>query len=272
MSIKLIAIDVDGTLLDSTGYIQESSIAALLKAKQAGIKIVLATGRNYEETISYADQIGATDYFILFTGGLMIDYQKNILYKELFTYSDGVGALEIINAMSENVYVEIYTDRQLFVKNINCLKDSSLPDDYKAYIARDAVCVSEFEVQELAAEGIQKIFIISSFAESLAAIKDAISKSTDLQTVASLHNAVEILGPGAQKGNALRRLAEHLELNASEVAVIGDSDNDISMFREAGTSIAMGNSSEKARNEADYITADNDNNGISEAITYLLTI
>lgn len=270
MNIKLIAIDIDGTLLDSAGNIQESTKVALAEIQKMGVKIVLATGRSYEETIPYARQIGATEYFILFTGGLLIDRCKKVFYKRTFPAEDISQVIEIVNNVERDVYVEVYTEQRLYVKNADCLQYSSLPDAYKSYIDSDAVCVGDFEIEKVADEGLQKIFVGSRYEKPLSMLENRIAKNTNLHFMRYKDNTMEILGEGAEKGKALRILSKHLGFESTEIAVIGDSNNDLSMFDEARISIAMGNGFEKLRAKADFVTASNDNDGINKAIAYIL--
>ncbi|MGX7106838.1 Cof-type HAD-IIB family hydrolase [Hutsoniella sourekii] len=264
--IKLIAIDLDGTLLDSNHNLSEENIKALHFAKNKGVKIVICTGRPYPAMKDFVDQINLNaedDYFITYNGGIIFNARdRNKITENYFTvidlkvWSDEMKRIDLpISAIDiEKVYEpldqgELSQYSKVTPLQINKINFSEIPDDQRFY---KFVCCAEKEVF------VERIKNISPELLGKYSVKQA------------LENSIDITPRNASKGNALAQLSNLLKIEPSNIMAIGDQDNDYSMIAMAGTSVAMGNAIEKIKEAADYITGDNNQSGVAQAIYHYL--
>lgn len=268
MKIKLIAIDIDDTLLSSEGKILPSTKTVLQKALKHGVKVVLCSGRPLPGMRPFLDELGIAgdeQYAINYNGSVIETVSgkvvaetglSNVVYRQIDTYSS-------LNGLPYNVLDrngEIYTSNhdvnritvvQAWENSAGLLirKPSEMPADFGIV---KGVFVGETEKLDQAQSGVQQEF------------------GSENYVVRAADNFLEIMNATADKGKALTKLTETLGLDKSEVMAIGDERNDIPMFDFAGQAVAMGNSSSAAKEHASYLTASNDNDGIAQALNELV--
>lgn len=263
MSIKLIALDTDGTLLNSHGKILTSTKEAVKKALDRGIKVVLCSGRPIAGLQHYMDELGiegSAEYVVTLNGAITRDADDDIITKDLvpssFYRKMTAFALEhqipfnivdvdsrIITSdhdINPMVYVQAYENKAtLYVR-----APEEMPDDLeiaKGCFVGDPDLLNQWEKE------IRKVF------------------GKDLYVVRADDHFIELLNPRVSKGNGLKELCQNLNISSKEVMAVGDERNDISMFSFAGTAVCMGNGSDEAKKRADFITSSNDEDGISKA-------
>lgn len=268
MGIKLIAFDLDGTLLDKQKRISAENLAALDAASDKGILTVPASGRFYpgipaELKKSYGR------YYILGNGMTVYDAVKDVklcsyeisLAETLrfFEYADSIGSFYDCYA-DDNVYISqpIY-DRlpELIVdKNfLNMMYSLRKPvDDLRAWlIARN--------------KPVQKIlFYFTDPEQRLEQLELMPKLYPEYNITTSIYCNAEINSKNADKGKALELLCRKLGISTDETMVLGDELNDIGMFRTAGLRVAMANANDALKAEADYITGSCDESGVAQAI------
>ncbi|HER2919169.1 Cof-type HAD-IIB family hydrolase [Streptococcus pyogenes] len=263
--IQLIAIDLDGTLLNQDKQIPKENITAIQEAAQSGLKIVLCTGRPQSGTRPYFDQLGLTqEEFLIINNGCS-------------TYSSPDWQLR--------------HSKMLKVSDIELLEElsQSFPDIYLALTEENDYLVLEEEVPDLVQEDGDLVFTIVkpvSLAElsdtprlifqamylgekaALDAFERAVRNqlSQSFHVVRSQDNILEILPQGVSKASALKELVEDLGLTADQVMAIGDAPNDIEMLTYAGLGVAMENASAAIKPLADKVTLTNDMAGVAQAI------
>lgn len=265
MSIQLVAIDVDDTLLNSKGKLSSSTITAVKAALAQGVKVVLCSGRPLAGVQLFLDQLGISgddQYVITYNGAITATVAGEVLAKHLVTNQQ---------------YRELTTFAQAHQAGFNVLDTHSV-----IYTAdRDVNPITVVQAwensagllirtpDELPADFEITKGVFGGTAEELDAIEPAVRSTfgDDLYVVRAAANFLEVLNPVVNKGQALRELARKLNLPASDIMAIGDERNDLPMFAFAGTAVAMDNGNPVAKGQADYVTATNDEGGIAQAFT-----
>ena len=262
--IKLVGIDLDGTLFDSKKIISEENKIAIKKAKELGCKVVIATGRplsGVKEVLNELDLIDDSNYVIVYNGGKILNTGTNELifsstikgnevkkvYKQALEFNSNIHAFRK-NEEFVNYRSNIYSDVEI---NINHLEDKII--DFNEIKDED--------------EFIKTMIVDDE--KRLNEIEGLISTElTDNMTVVrSSKIFLEFLNPNVEKGLAILTLAKHLGIKPEETMAIGDAGNDLSMIKEAKIGVAMANASMICKSHANYVTnKDNNNSGVAEAI------
>lgn len=274
MSIRLIAIDMDGTLLSTKNEVSLKTREMLRKAKEKGINIVISTGRIYTSARYYAKLLGINAPIISCNGAFVVDHiTEEVIYENPIEIKDCIRAIKILE--DKNIYFHYYGKKDFFVGNLN--------NSYLYYYKRGGIKnlenqinikVIENHIEFLQKErpSIYKLFILEEDSNKLMELKKIFSEDKNLEISASSSNNMEIMNKNVSKGEALKRLSEKFNINREEVAAIGDSFNDASMLQFAGFPIAMGNSEKYIKDMAKFVTDTNDNDGVAKAIEKLLSL
>ena len=266
--IKLIALDLDGTVLDSRKDISEETRTAVRAARAAGVKVVVATGRIAGEAAIFARELG-TDRDMIVAGGAAIadaETGKNRISKQI---DPETCAAVLDRLQAEPVLLMAYADEKLY----------SRPEDVAEWIAgsgRTEGAAGRHIVMEDVAAAVRaerpcvnKVFVGGS-PEEIGRLADTLQGTAGVHITRSGVDNIEIMPEGAHKGWALRRLAEELGIDIAETLAIGDSANDLEMLRAAGTAVAMANGDAPVLALADYVTDDNDHEGVAKAIYHYI--
>ena len=269
--IRLVATDVDGTLVQSDKTVSPAAVAAIHRAIESGVKVAIASGRSYSEMFEIWEKVPEVRYFICTNGAAIIDKKEDkCLYHEQF---DKAMALDLVRQlMAYGVYVEAYMDHEVV--------GMELPEDKIPYFFNDHVrplilksrrfvpdLLETLESYPLGPEKIQIFFGDRAMEERLIAdFKDA----SDFDVLRSSEGNLEFVMTHNTKGTAVKALAEHWGFSSDEVMTIGDSHNDISMLSYAGVSVAMANSDAVVRSKAKYLTDSNDEDGFAKALNAVL--
>jgi len=267
--IKLIAIDLDGTLLNSQKEISERNRQALLAAKNAGIKVVICTGRPLAAINIYLEQLqlrDAGDYSITFNGGLV---QKNdtgeVIEKALMPLSDVHDLYRLATEL--NIPLDILSDG--LVLQLPTSKDySSLYN-----VLNKLLTFESFELAQLAQDRIYNKAVIAVEENYLnERIKQIPSRFYDrFEIIKTRNNLLEFMPKGITKAYGISLLARDLHIQPEEVMALGDEENDLPMIQYAGLGVAMANAIPAVKQVADQVTATNDQDGVAQAIeTYVL--
>lgn len=259
MNIKLFATDLDGTLLNSKGEVTEKNKQAFKEMAEAGVIPTISTGRMYDASRRYAQQLEMDVPIITYNGALI----KSVLGK---VYFEGFINPDVVKSFYEfcrkhNYYYQTYQNDKLYFEVYT--------DKSKAYeksIGVDGFTVGE-KVNELLT-GIPKILIITDNNEQ----SDAVAKHINEVFAGKAHAAksqptyVEIMAPGINKASGLKQLAKTLGIDMQNVMAIGDANNDVPMLKEAGFSAVMGSAKDDVKACGDVVVSDSDHDGVAEAI------
>ncbi|BCZ45483.1 hypothetical protein psyc5s11_15500 [Clostridium gelidum] len=286
--IKLIASDMDGTLIGTNHKISIENIEAIKIAQEKGVKFAIATGRAYEDVKPFLDEYGLKCECVVLNGGEYRDIAGKIV---VGIYIDKSIAAEVLNIMSKyDLAVEIYTDNGYYTTNTKeeTLKGMikraktfhpDVTDSDEIYI--NAINHPHFinmnyitNLEEFLKSDVN-IGKFVSFAESIDEInslKEELNKLDGLAISSSFVTNIEINDVNATKGRILAKVAKRMGIRKEEVAILGDSFNDYSMFVEFPNSFAMENAIPEIKEVAKYITASNSEHGVAKAIYRILDI
>jgi len=253
--IKAVFFDVDGTLVSMESRKIPESAAEALKALHAkGVKIFISTGRHLHEL----DEVRALydfDGYVLLNGQYCLDGECNMLHKLTFSKEDVMGAVE---EAKKNEYPIYFTHGQ--GEFINMLNEDILNICKKLKLEIPAIKNPE---EALNLDIYQLSACLPKEYE-----KNLMGKMKNSQMVTWFPGYVDIIPIGGGKHEGMRKMLEHHGLTMEEAMSFGDGGNDISMIKAAKIGVAMGNASEKVKQEADYVTDTVDNDGIEKALKH----
>ena len=267
MPIKLIAMDLDGTLM-STDHITvtEKTKRSLEKAHDMGIKTVIATGRTLSVTESVLEQVPFIDYVIYSNGAAVYDRCKGENIYSKIMYSDTVDSIiDILE--SYPVYYEVYAEGRPHSEESKAafFKNKDLPQEFlNAYL--EAIENHNSISRYAKNNDIEKINLFYFDGEYYEEIRDALYSLDDVAFTSPVSGDLEMTCMGVNKGEALKGMCETLGISPDEVMAFGDADNDIEMLKFAKYGVAMANASQVCKDAAAYETLSNGEDGIAVAI------
>lgn len=270
--IDLIALDLDGTLLDSEKCLSSRNREAMIQCIQRGIQIVPATGRALDGIMKEIRTLPGINYAITTNGGSIADLANaQSLNRCTLSNEKALKIFAIIkkyNAMYDPYINGRGVTQPEFIEHMD---QYGLPPVIQKMIraTRDTVPDVIQYVKECGQE-VEKVNIYLSNLEEREVLREEISSIEGIIISSSLCNNLEINAQGATKGNALMWLADYLDIDREATMAFGDGENDVTMLEMAGVGIAMGNGLKVAKQAADEITLTNDEDGVAEAIERLI--
>lgn len=278
MKIKLIALDLDGTLLDSNGIISNKTCDAIKEAIKRGIEIVPATGRNIGLICEEIKAIDGIRYAITSNGAAVIDIREE---RVIFSNFINLDILKRIIDLIKNypIVIELYADGHAYVDRdvFDNPEKYNLNENQIHLMAYNHILIDNFfnlidESKDTnwikCVEKINIPFLNEDIKKKV--LKNLSDEVNEIKITSSGKDNLEINISSANKGNGLEKLVNILGIRLEEVAAIGDNNNDIEMIEISGLGIAMGNAIDEIKNKAGYVTVDNDKNGAAEAIIKIL--
>ncbi len=259
--IKLIALDVDGTIMDKSYRISDRVKNTISCAVKKGIKVMIATGRMYSATVPTAVELGLKTPLIVYQGSLIKEFHESdrtLLHHYLNT---DISYEVIRDTRKKNVQINAYLDDKLYVETaspilVDYAQRRSIP-----YHTVDCFenCENFLPTKILAMDpDPEKINrLVGEFKEKYSDRLN-ITKSTDY--------FCEFINKKCSKADGIMFLAEKWGIDRAEIMAIGDHDNDREMIDFAGTGVAMGNSHDNLKQAADYVTESVNNDGAALAI------
>ncbi|WP_125153030.1 Cof-type HAD-IIB family hydrolase [Clostridium rectalis] len=254
---KLVAIDIDGTLLNSKHLLDETTIKRVKEVQKSGIKVILVSGRDFIAAKPYMDVLNTKDLLVGLNGCRVYDSGGEIIFSEDLSYNISKEILSICE--EEKLYTVLFIDKNTYVE--------------KKYDFMDVLnyVKGSLEVGKLSLFYKNQIitkFLLVDNNEKLNKIKKRLDNhfGEKINSQFSLPHFLEIFNGKVNKGVMLKKICNLYNINTDEVIAIGDWDNDLSMIEYAGLGIAMENGSENLKIKADYITKSNDNLGVAFAL------
>ncbi|QAS53081.1 Cof-type HAD-IIB family hydrolase [Halobacillus litoralis] len=238
-NIKLIALDLDGTLVNPEGIVSEANKAAVKKAKDLGIHVVLSTGRSLSRCQDIAESLGKSSYIVTINGGEIYDHEFNLVEQNKLEQQH----IERLWELKQEHGLYFWTS------TVQGIYNSQEPFD-----------------QELAEYDWLKFGFDIEDDEIRQVILDELNANEALEITNSSPTNIEVNPVGVNKAAALLKVCGWLELNMDEVMAVGDSMNDMAMIKEAGLGVAMGNAQDALKKEAAFVTASNAEDGVAFAI------
>ncbi len=289
---KLVAIDLDGTLLNSYGEVSEVTKEAIKNATEKGTEIVLASGRPISSVEDLANELQANHYIISGNGAIVYDmYKKETVYDKFLSKEQ---ILNIVKICEENsIYYNIYTENEVLTKSLNYntlfyhSENTHKQEEKRTNIniltdVYDYILKSNDQKYLKVTVCDQSQIVFGSIIRKLRTIEDIdvldvehMSKKiikSGTEEVLVEYCYTEITNKNVNKWTALQYIMEQENISREEVIAIGDNVNDKEMIEEAGLGVAMGNSTEKIKEIADIQTKSNNEDGVFEIIKkYILS-
>jgi Cof subfamily protein (haloacid dehalogenase superfamily) len=256
---KIIAIDIDDTLLNDEHEVSPGTRAAIAEAAAQGTLVTLATGRMYASARKLAKQIELNVPLITYQGALVKNLMDDKVWYERFV-PQGAALLIDEYARANGLHLQLYWDDRLFAREIN--------DKVNSYSKLSKIPYEvEPDFAKLLNQPLPKMLLIDEPAkldEIAPELREMVG--ADVHMTKSKPNFLEFMHAQGTKGCALQHLAAALDCDMAEVIAIGDSWNDREMLEVAGLGVAMGNSVPQLKEIADYVTLSNNEDGIKHVI------
>ena len=259
MAIKLVAMDMDDTLLNAALEISPHNAATIARAVEQGVLVTIATGRMYCSTAPYARKLGLDVPLIVYNGAMIKSgISGEVLYHKLIAEELSREVLAFFR--QHGWYVQSYVDDTLYVEQLNATAKW-----YADFARVEAIALGEPFYTSLGAP--TKILSLAS-AEQVQVMYEAVCREFGerLFVTISKPEFLEMVHPEVSKGRALAFLAAKYGICQEEVLAIGDSGNDLDMIAYAGLGVAMGNAAAAIKQAADVITGANTEDGVALAI------
>lgn len=257
--IKLVAVDMDGTLLNGQHAITPRTADVIRRAVNQGVAVTIATGRMYSSAAPYARQMEMDVPIITYNGAMI----SSALTGERLYHQpiEQESAREIVSLFrGRGWYIQTYIDDVLYIEEAN-----EKSDYYTRMAGVDAVSLG----QELySVQGAPTKMLAIAEPDEICEIAEVVCTRFAGRIGAAVSNPryLEMNQPGINKGTAIAFLADKLHLQREEIMAVGDSQNDLDMITYAGLGVAMGNASDRVKAAAQAVTASNEEDGVAAAI------
>ena len=256
--IKLIATDLDNTLLNSHKKVTRRSIRLLRRCADAGVSFAVATGRSLYSAEAIAGKIGIDHWSICYNGALITDpVTGEVLVSD--SLDESTVRDIVVFCHERGLYMQMYDDNVITVEKL-CLDQHPDPD-LKFAPHRE---IGDFLTHPFFPT--PKILVaVGGRAAEIQAEMEALFGDR-VYIAQSESHLLEIMSPGTDKGAAIRRLAAHLGIEKDEIIALGDNTNDLPLLQNAGTAVAVANSVDVLKNAATYVAEGERDRGFNEAI------
>ena len=270
--IKMIGLDLDGTLLTDKKELTDRTKAALRRAIELGITVLVASGRPWMGVPEELRNFPGMRYALTSNGARSIDTKDDrVIEEHLLSPELALKALAVCGKY--DTLQEVYFDGQGYA-----------PEDQMAYVEKyhrnPSMCeymrktrLPVKDIRKLVEQenrGLDKVQALFADMDERETAWKELEQEKGLELVGSLQYNIEINAAGVNKGTGLVNLGRMLGIRRKEIMAFGDGDNDIAMLREAGFGVAMANADEQVKAAADYITLSNEEEGVAEAIERLV--
>lgn len=256
---KLIAIDLDGTLLADDLTISPDTVKAIQKAVEVGTIVTIATGRMFSSAKQFAQQLGINVPLITYQGAIIKDAnEQEVIYERLISPDIAQKLVEISSV--KNIHLQVYQDDILY----GAVENEKLVDYAEGVMVPYTV---EPDLLKLAEKGFTKALFIEK-PEMIDVLQEELKAlfGNRAHIAKSKPHFLEVTHPEANKGLALLHLAKTLGINQSEIIGIGDNHNDKELIVTAGLGVAMGNAVKEMKDIADFVSLSNNEEGVKHVI------
>src|SRR4051794_15162077 len=265
--MKCFSIDLDGTLLNSTHEISNENLKVLQNLHKQGHSIIFNTGRAFEDVIKFDAIKKMETPIICINGTVLYSKTRDILYEASLPISTYKELFPILKELG--LWIMVYTNQGGFPCRNPEIQDKS-PEEIEHIF-------NDYDYDQILKKDHLKIYKVMAVSredqlEKVDQAKKAIEGKFDLSMASSHLNNIEFTSIDANKGKALIRYQQMMNLHFDEIFAFGDGGNDLAQFEVATTSIAMANAPLHIQQEADVITKTNDENGFAYAVQSLLNM
>ncbi len=257
----LVAVDIDGTLLNSQHRLTENTKRVVQLAVEKGIVLTLSTGRMYQSACAIAAEMGLDVPLITYNGALVKNsISKDVFFQKKISMDISIQTMDRIERAG--IHYQVYTEDALYVPKMT--------EKSRVYAARTGVSIHPLTELNLdQCSGFYKFLVMGDTREldDLMISMEA-ALGGQVRSFKSHPLYLEIVHAEVSKGNALRQLASSLNIGHSRIMAIGDQYNDLDMITFAGLGVAMGNAPDDVKSFAGYVTGTNDEEGAAAAIQH----
>lgn len=267
--IKMIGLDLDGTLLTDKKELTDYTRQVLAQAIEKGVTVLVATGRPVTGIPEELQTFPGMRYALTSNGGRILDLQENrVIYENALSYEMGAAILKIFGEY--DTFKEIYFDGRGFVQQDEVMKVGEYLSNpaMAEYIrtTRRGIASLWDKMEEMKGHEMDKIHALFKSQKERLEARDRILKLGDLSISDSMGTNLEINAPGVNKGMGLLQLGKLLGIKREEIMAFGDGNNDLKMLQTVGFGVAMANGAAEVKEAADYITLSNEEDGVAKAI------
>lgn len=259
LKYKMVALDIDGTLVDKNTKVHTSTIDIIKQIIDKGIIVTLSTGRMFPSAKAIANKFNINYPLIVYNGAEIRDPKDNGFYFSQYLPLD-ISKQIILFCEEYNLYLQFYEGDSIIVKKI--VDETRIDPDLEFAPCKEVGVLLNYDLQPS-----PKMMIVTKPQKTLETENLLLSKFKDkIHVTRSKPYLIEIIHPMVSKSKALEILANNLNIKQKEVIAIGDGDNDVEMIKWAGLGVSVGNGTELLKSYADYITKEEYNLGVEEAI------
>lgn len=266
--IKMIGMDLDGTLLNERKELTAYSRKVLEQAISQGVTVLVATGRPISGVPEELRTFPGMRYALTANGGRILDLKENkVIFESLVSTKSAEKILD--------VFEQYDTLREVYFEGISYVQQEAM-DEIERYVVNPSmqkyIRATKKTVPDVKAKvkemnrGLDKVHAMFANREERRAAWEELAKISDITISSALDNNIEINGKDVNKGKRLLKLGEMLGIQREEIMACGDGLNDLQMLREVGFAVAMENGAEEVKLAADYITVSNEEDGVAKAI------
>ena len=270
--IKMIGLDLDGTLLTDKKELTARTKAVISSALRRGIVVLVATGRPWMGIPEELRNFPGMRYALTSNGARIIDAQEErVIEEHLLSPELALQALEICGKY--DTLQEVYFDGQGYAPadKMAVVERYHRNPSMCEYMRKTRIPVDNiFKLVKEENRGLDKVQALFADMEERTQAWTELREVSGLELVGSLRYNIEINTAGVNKGTGLVNLGKVLGIKREEIMAFGDGDNDIVMLKEVGIGVAMANAEDKVKETADYITLSNEEDGVAEAIEKLV--
>lgn len=268
--ISMIASDIDGTLIDSSGRLTERTKQVLLSAHEAGIHTVIATGRAFTALPATLLQLESIEYVITSNG------------TSIFKISDGSRIYgkdmpELLVRAVHRIFgryaypIEVFIEGQAYAPAAYCENPAAYGNISESYVRLTRQPVENMDsFIEAHSHHIEGMDIVIDNPQQKEIIRSQLESLSDIYVTSSVEHYIEVAAGGCSKASALAHLSELLGVSLSETIAFGDAENDLEMILECGIGAAMANGCPKLIASADMTAPSNDDDGVASVLEKLL--
>ena len=266
MTYKLLALDMDGTLLTSQKKISSRTLQAVTELSRRGVYVVTSTGRGFAEMSDYRDVLDAMHFGILNSGGLLFDFKNDTPVK--VHGLDEKTILQLIDfGLTERAMIHMLGVRHSIARD----DDIQHMENFSMAVYHDMfnrICVRCDDFKKYVREHPGEVIKVNLYHRNEESRDRNLARMEPLNLSISFAEAFNLEASPANitKASGLVELCEFLKIDLAESVAIGDAHNDTEIIQTAGLGVAMGNASDEIKRLADFVTLDNDHDGVAAAI------
>lgn len=259
--IRLIATDLDGTLLNSAHVVTPRTERALKAAIAQGVQVIFATGKTMHSRRALVKQLDLNTPGVYSQGLVLLNADGSVRYRRDLDRETARPVITFVEERGYNLVAVAEGGTHILTERLSSLTDFMIAhhEPYPELVGPLSAVIDRVALTKL---------LIEIPPAELPGVRDELARLTGgkVELVRSMPQLLEVLPPGASKGDGLRRLLDDLAIDPQHVIAFGDAENDLEMLQMVGLGVAMGNATDSVKAVADYVTASNDEDGVGRAV------